>query len=124
MAVLARDGMEETAHRAISEAAGAEGPSAAYAAALAAVILGEDPAVDAMLDAGGAFERTGRALRALGDGDRRAYRAALDEILADFARREAHLSGVAIADTALVLEHLAEPRGMAARPGGPLLPVY
>ena len=42
--------------------------------------------------------------------------------MADFEARDQHLSGVAIADTALVLERLAEPRGMAVRPAGPLVP--
>ena len=42
--------------------------------------------------------------------------------MADFEARDQHLSGVAIADTALVLERLAEPRGMAAHPAGPLVP--
>ena len=41
--------------------------------------------------------------------------------MADFEVRDQHLSGVAIADTALVLERLAEPRGMAVQPTG-LLP--
>ena len=36
--------------------------------------------------------------------------------------RELHLTGVAIADTALVLERLAGPRGLAQRPVSPLLP--
>jgi hypothetical protein len=75
-----------------------------------------------MLDQGDAFGRTGRALAAVAAGDRAAYAAALDEIVADFAGRERHLSGIAVADTALVLERLAEPRGLAARPVTPLIP--
>jgi len=47
-----------------------------------------------------------------------AYEAALHQIVADFAAREQHLSGVAIADTALVLERLAAGRGMAVEPAG------
>ena len=42
--------------------------------------------------------------------------------MADFEARDQHLSGVAVADTALVLERLAEPRGMAARPQSALVP--
>ena len=75
--------------------------------------LGEPPDVTALLEEGDAFARTGRALAALADGDQSAYAAALDEIVADFAGRDQHLSGVAVADTALVLERLAEPRGLA-----------
>ena len=86
--------------------------------ALAQVTLDEAPDVAVMIAAGGAFERTGRALQALGDRDQPAYEAALHQIVADFAAREQHLSGVAIADTALVLERLAAGRGMAVEPGG------
>jgi hypothetical protein len=41
----------------------------------------------------------------------------------DFEGREQHLSGVAIADTGLMLERLAERREMAAGVASPLLPV-
>ena len=76
----------------------------------------------ALLEQGDAFARTGRALAALAAATRHAYAAALDEIVADFAARDRHLAGVAVADTALVLERLAEPRGLAARPVSPLIP--
>jgi len=124
MAVLAGDGAETIARDAIAETAGAEGPAAAYARALAEAVLGLPVEAGPLIGAGDAFARTGRALAALGDGDGRAYAAAVDEILADFAARDQHLSGVAIADTALVLERLAEDRGMAARPAHPMLPIY
>jgi hypothetical protein len=42
--------------------------------------------------------------------------------MADFEARDQHLSGVAVADTAMVLERLAEPRGMAVHPVSALLP--
>ena len=113
MAILAGDGAEAIAGRAQAEAGPGDTPASAYVRALAQVTLSERPDVAVMLAAGDAFERTGRALRALGDGDQAAYAAALGEIVADFAAREQHLSGVAIADTALVLERLAAGRGMA-----------
>ena len=122
MALLAGDGADPIAHRALVEVGDADTPASAYLRALAQVTLGERPDVATMLAGGDAFARTGRALAALGDGDGPAYAAALDEIVADFAARDQHLSGVAIADTALVLERLAEPRGIAVRPGGPLVP--
>jgi hypothetical protein len=123
MAILAGDGAESIARRAVDETAGVEGSAAAaYAAALAAVVLGGTPDVEEMLAAGGAFERTGRALAALAAGDRGAYAAALGEIVADFEARDEHLSGVAVADTALVLERLAEPRGMALHPASRVVP--
>ena len=40
----------------------------------------------------------------------------------DFEGREEHLTGVPVADTALMLERLAEPRGLAAHPASALLP--
>jgi hypothetical protein len=121
-AILAGDGERAVAERALREAADPDSPASAYVRALAQVTLGQAPAVEAMLAAGGAFARTGRALVALDAGDAAAYAGALDEIVADFAGREAHLSGVAIADTALVLERLAAARGIAARPDSPLVP--
>lgn len=102
-------------------------PVASYALAVAALIAGDDAAVaplaDVMAPAGGAFERTAAALRALAAGDRPAYAAALAVIEADFAARTDHLTGVAIADTAVMLEQLADERGLAARPDSPLVPV-
>jgi hypothetical protein len=122
MAILAGDGVEEVAARAMADAAGAEGPAAAYARALAAVATGAAPDTSQMLAAGHAFARTGSALQALSDGDAVGYRAALEEIMADFEARDQHLSGVAVADTAMVLERLAEPRGLAVHPVSTLLP--
>jgi hypothetical protein len=122
MAILAGDGAEAIARRAAAEAREADSPASAYVRALAQVTLGEAPDVGLMLAEGDAFARVGRALAALGAGDRAAYAAAVEEIVADFAAREQHLSGVAIADTALVLERLARPRGMAVHPSGPLVP--
>jgi hypothetical protein len=122
MAVLADDGTERVAAEATAETAGVHGPSAAYARALAAVILGEPPDTSAMEEAGDAFARAGRAMRALGEGDAAAYRAALGEIVDDFTAREQHLSGVRVADTAMVLERLAEARGMAVHPASDLVP--
>ena len=125
MAILAGDGAEPIAREALAETDAAEdSPSVAYARALAAVVNGVRPDVGEMLAAGDAFERTGRALAALAAGDREAYAAALAEIVDDFARRDRHLAGVAVADTALVLERLAADRAIAVRPDSPMVPVY
>jgi hypothetical protein len=43
-------------------------------------------------------------------------------IVADFEGRDEHLTGVPIADTALMLERLAGARGLAAHPASALLP--
>ena len=122
MAVLAGDGAKRVATEAMDETVGVDGPSAGYARALAAVILSDEPDTSAMDAAGDAFARTGRALQALAGGDAAAYRIALDEIVEDFAGRDQHLSGVRVADTAMVLERLAEERGMAVHPDSELVP--
>jgi hypothetical protein len=122
MALLAGDGARPVAVQAMADTAAAQGPAAAYARALAAVTLEQPPDVVSMLEAGGAFQRTGLALRALAAGDGDGYRRALEQIVADFAARDQHLSGVAVADTAMVLEQLAEVRGMAVSPESPLVP--
>jgi len=101
-------------------------PTAAYALALACLALDDDAAAAvaaAEMAAGGdAFERTAAALAALAECDEAAYAAALNAVIADFEARDLHLTGVPIADTALVLEELAEPRGLAQHPASPLLP--
>jgi hypothetical protein len=122
MAILAGDGVDAIARRAVAETEAADSPASAYVRALALVCLGEPPDVTAMVEAGGAFERTGRALAALAAVDSAGYATALGEIVADFEARDQHLSGVAVADTALVLERLAELRGIAARPASALVP--
>jgi hypothetical protein len=105
----------------------AEGsPVASYVLAVAAIIAGDDE--EAVLRAarmeprGEAFERTAVALRALADRDAGAYATALAAIEADFSGRSDHLTGVAIADTAVMLELLAAERGMAAGLDSPLVP--
>lgn len=105
----------------------AEGsPVAAYVLAVAAVIAGDDDeaAVHAtrMEPRGEAFERTATALKALAARDADAYAAAIVAIEADFAARTDHLTGVPIADTAVMLELLAAERGMAVKPASPLVP--
>ncbi len=122
MAVLAGSGAEAVAREAVAEVGAAETPASAYALALARVVLGEPPDVRLMLAAGDAFERTGRALAALAAGDGVAYQSALRAVVADFAARDQHLSGVPVADTALVLERLAAARGMAVGPSAGILP--
>jgi hypothetical protein len=102
-------------------------PVASYVLAVAALILRDDEAVaplaDKMDPRGGAFERTATALRALAAGDGPAYADAVAAIEADFAGREEHLTGVAIADTAVMLELIAAERGLRADLDSPLVPI-
>jgi hypothetical protein len=124
MAILAGADVEPIARRALAEAGAAATPPAAYVRALAAAAVGDEPepaAIQAMVAAGDAFERTGRALDALGAGDPDRYRAAVADVHADFEAR-AQFLGAAVADTVMVLERLADTRGIAARPESRLLP--
>ncbi|HEU4702207.1 MAG TPA: hypothetical protein VFS37_06955 [Conexibacter sp.] len=106
----------------------ATSPVASYALALAATIQGDDElalsAVEGMRASDdAAFGRTADALHALAVADRDGYAAALTAIVADFAAREDHLTGVAFADTAVMLERLAARREMAVRPASAVMPV-
>lgn len=124
-AILAGGGGDEAAF-ALAEVAEPATPAAAYVIGLAALVRGDDTAAaDAarqMRDGDEAFARGGEAIAALAarDGDR--YAAAVTAILRDFEAREQHVTGVAIADTALMLERLAERRGLEAGLESPLLP--
>lgn len=131
-AILAGDAGEPGAARAAADHARAQvgeacdSPTACYALALAALVQGDDAAAAraaaAMREGGDAFARTADALVALAGGEGDAYAAAVVAIVRDFEGRDAHLTGVPIADTALMLEALAAPRGLAARPSSPLMP--
>jgi len=132
-AVLSGDAaLTDTAAVAVLEAIdgdeGAAGsPAAAWAEALAALRLGDDErareAARTMQAGPPPFVRAAAAVCAVADGDGVALAVALDAIVADFASRDDHLTGVAIADTALVLGRLAVVRGLPAPSSSPLLPV-
>lgn len=125
-AVLAGDATD--AARLIRAAIGPQGdsPPSWYALAIAALVVGDEPlaahAATGMREGSDAFVRTAEAIEALVARDAERYAAAVQAIVADFEQRSDHLTGVAIADTALMLERLAEPRGLAAHPSSPLLP--
>jgi hypothetical protein len=102
-------------------------PPAWYALAIAALVEGDDAlarrAAEGMRSAGvEPFMRTAAAIDALARGDGAAYADAEAAIVADFEGRADHLTGVAIADTALMLDRFAAARGLAARPASALLP--
>ena len=111
-----------------------ESATASYAQALAALILGEDQDAGlwaARMGSGGgadggagtdAFARTGEAVAAIASDDGQRYTVAQAAIVHDFEQRSEHLTGVAIADTALMLEALAARRGMRAAIESPVLP--
>lgn len=113
-AVLAGDGRHE-AGRARSELGDVcDTPPSCYLGALCAVTLGDDEGALAltpgMRDGGPAFARAADGIQAIARGDSPALDEALDAIEADFAERGAHLTGVPIADTALMLRRIATRR--------------
>jgi hypothetical protein len=126
-AILGGGGAREAGyvHAQLADTSG-ESPTAAYARGLAALLEGDDGAASRwagiMRSGSPAFKRTADALDALALHQRAAYRRALQAIVRDFEGRSEHLTGVAIADTALMLEQLAERRGMSAGLRSPLLP--
>ena len=128
-AVLAGGGATEAAYarEALAEA-DPTSATAAYARAVAALILDEDGEAElwaSRMGAGGeAFARTARAIAALAVRDGDEYASALSAIVRDFEERSDHLTGVAIADTALMLAMLADRRGMAAAIESPVLPAF
>ena len=102
-------------------------PPAWYALAIAGLVDGDDALARrsaAGMRAAGVepFLRTADALDALAGRDGAAYARAAAAIVADFEGRAEHLTGVPIADTALMLERLADARGIAAHPRSALLP--
>jgi hypothetical protein len=124
-AVLAGDAAGVAAY-AREQIPAATSPPSAYALAIAALVVGDDAQAAelarTMREGSDPFVRAADAIAALSAGDAAAYAAAVRAIVADFEGRDAHLTGVPIADTALMLERLAEARGIAAAPASPLLP--
>jgi hypothetical protein len=116
-AVLGGGGADEAAQVRALLVQGGASPTAWYAIAIAALIAGDD--VQAVrgageLRAGGAaFARAAAAIAAIATGDDAAADAAIAAIEADFATRDAHLTGVAIADTAVLFATLRERRARA-----------
>lgn len=121
------DGARSDADWALGEgAAESESPIGRYAAALACLVLGEDVrAADLAATLRGRDDFPGPVADALGAiGDRVAsrYDVAVRALLADFEARTEFLEDLRVADTVLVLQLLAEPRGLSVELASPLLP--
>jgi hypothetical protein len=125
-AVIAGDGRAEAAYVRSQVGEEPDSPAWAYVLAIAALVEGDDAlalrAAAGMRAGSPAFGRAADGLEALARGDAEAYGAAVAAIVTDFEGRTEHLTGVPIADTALLLERLAARRGLAARPRSALLP--
>ncbi len=92
----------------------ADSPASCYLAALCALVAGDDDRAlrhaPGMREGGDAFARAADAVEAIARGDAEALertRAAMD---ADFAARDAHLTGVPIADTSLMMRNISRMR--------------
>jgi len=125
--ILAGGGIEAASYvRATLGDRDPESSTASYAQALAALILESDDDARVwalrMGDGTDAFGRAGQAIAALAARDEGAYSVALTAIVRDFEQRAEHLTGVAIADTALMLSELGARRGMAVTVDSPVLP--
>lgn len=124
-----RQGTEADARWALGLGAeDSESPIGRYAAALALLALGEDERASRLAallrgEPSDAFPRAvADSLAALAAGAERDYAAAVARVLRSFEERDAYLEDIAVADTVIVLEALAEARGIAARPSSRLLP--
>jgi hypothetical protein len=129
--LLAGDGHSAAADArwALEQAPGASAsPIGRYAACLATLVLEADPEAAALAEGLQAAEPAGfprdvaDALAAIAAGDPVAYRDAVSAVLESFETRDAYLEDMPVADTVIVLEALAEPRGLATMPRSRLLP--
>jgi hypothetical protein len=122
-------GAEEDAEWALAQGPADVGsPIGRYAAVLALLVLGRDPEAGALAEdlvavSEDAFPRpVGEALVALARGDSAVYGVAAAAVLESFEERDSYLEDIPVADTVIVLETLAERRGIAAGLRSPLLP--
>jgi tetratricopeptide (TPR) repeat protein len=127
--ILAGDwsGAEEEARWALDErAADADSPIGRYAAALALLTLGRDeearPIADSIRERDDFPHDVANALATLSAEDRLGYTYAVESVLESFEQRDEYLEEMPVADTVIVLQALAERRGIAADLASPLLP--
>jgi hypothetical protein len=106
--------------------AGAETPIGRYAGCLALLILGRDEdarPVAALLRGREDFPGdVADALAAISAAEGVSYVDAVASVLASFETRDEYLEDIPVADTVIVLQALAERRGIAAELSSPLLP--
>ena len=105
-----------------------DSPPSCYALAIAALVQGDDeaalPAIEGMRGGDEAFGRTADAMAALVHGDARRLRGCRRGDRRRLRRARGPTSPASpFADTAVMLERLAAPRGLAAQPASSLMPV-
>jgi hypothetical protein len=126
--LLAGEPAEEEARWALEAgAAEAESPIGRYAAALAHLVLGEDERArlhaDELRTRDDFPQPVGDALATIAAGtDAVGYVEAVEAVLESFETRTEYLEDVPVADTVLILEALAKPRGLHAELSSTLLP--
>jgi hypothetical protein len=107
-------------------AAEAESPIGRYAAALALLILGRDHDAIVHADAIRTHDdfptAVGDSLAFIAAEDVVGYIYAIEAVLESFETRDEYLEDLPVADTVLVLQALADRRGLAAELSSPLLP--
>jgi hypothetical protein len=107
-------------------AADSESPIGRYAAALACLVLEDWPAARAHADYARTHEAfptpVGDALAFIAAEDSGGYTAAVEAVLESFETRDEFLEDLPVADTVIVLQALAERRGMAAALESAMLP--
>jgi len=107
-------------------AAVSESPIGRYAAALAELVLGDDPRGVALARSlrgvDGFPPAVAAALVALGERDRAGYERAIRDLVVDFESRTELLEDVPVADTVLALQRLARERGLEATVSSRMLP--
>ena len=120
-------GAEEEARWALDAGAvEADSPIGRYAGCLALLVLDRDG--DARRLAGSIRERddfphdVADALATIAGAELIGYSEAIESVLESFETREAYLEDIPVADTVIVLQALAERRGIAAELASPLLP--
>jgi hypothetical protein len=108
------------------DAAESDSPIGRYAGCLALLVLGRDEEARVLADGLRAHDgfpaAVGDALAMLAAQDVVGYIEAVEQVLESFETRDEYLEDLPVADTVMVLQALAERRGMAAELSSPLLP--
>jgi tetratricopeptide (TPR) repeat protein len=120
-------GAEDYARHTLEDgAAETESPIGRYAAALALLTLGRDedarPVADSIRERDDFPHDVANALATLSAEDTLGYTYAVESVLESFEGRDEYLEEIPVADTVIVLQALAERRGIAAELTSPLLP--
>jgi hypothetical protein len=120
-------GAEADAEWTLAQHAGeTDSPIGRYAACLALLVLGRDAEARVLADGlrthDGFPAAVGDALAMIAAQDTVGYTEAIEEVLESFETRDEYLEDLPVADTVMVLQALAERRGIAAELSSPLLP--